>query len=157
LHGDDGELVADAVVQFLRRSQPFLRHGSESRCGPDVDIGLTTHPDRRAGGNGGCHDRRPCQRPGEGAEPRPSVPRIDEPGHHVAGMLGPGEAVTDLMPGTAAGSLAGALGVATQDDGNGTPGVLTVLEAAPAGWLVAAYVVVFAGIALALVRRRDVT
>ena len=75
----------------------------------------------------------------------------------VAGMLGPVETVTDLMPGTAAGSLAGALGVATQDDGNGTPGVLTVLDAAPAGWLLAAYVVVFAGIALAFVRRRDVT
>jgi len=75
----------------------------------------------------------------------------------VAGMLGPVETVTDLMPGTAAGSLAGALGVATQDDGNGTPGVLTVLDAAPAGWLLSAYVVVFAGIALALVRRRDVT
>jgi ABC-2 type transport system permease protein len=75
----------------------------------------------------------------------------------VAGMLGPVEAVTDLMPGTAAGSLAGALGVATQDDGNGTPGVLTVLDAAPAGWLLSAYVVVFAGIALMFVRRRDVT
>ncbi|HZY28806.1 MAG: ABC transporter permease [Jiangellaceae bacterium] len=75
----------------------------------------------------------------------------------VAGMLGPVEAVTDLMPGTAAGSLAGALGVATQDDGNGTPGVLTVLDAVPAGGLLAAYVVVFAGVALAFVRRRDVT
>jgi hypothetical protein len=75
----------------------------------------------------------------------------------VAGMLGPVETVTDLMPGTAAGSLAGALGVATQDDGNGTPGVLTVLDGASAGWLLAAYAVVFAGVTLAFVRRRDVT
>jgi ABC-2 type transport system permease protein len=75
----------------------------------------------------------------------------------VAGVLGPVEAVTDLMPGTAAGSLAGALGVATEGDGDGAPGVLTVLDAAPAGWLLGAYVVVFTGVALALVRRRDIT
>jgi ABC-2 type transport system permease protein len=75
----------------------------------------------------------------------------------VAGMLGPVEAVTDLMPGTAAGSLAGALGAATESDGDGTPGVLTVLDAAPAGWLLTAYVVAFAVAALALVRRRDVS
>ena len=75
----------------------------------------------------------------------------------VAGVLGPVEAVTDLMPGTAAGSLAGALGAATEGDGDGTPGVLTVLDAAPAGWLLGAYVVVFTGVALALVQRRDVT
>jgi hypothetical protein len=74
----------------------------------------------------------------------------------VGGMLGPVEAVTDVMPGTAAGSLVGALGTAPQADGEGTPGVLTVLDAAPASWLLAAYIVLFAVAAMAIVRRRDV-
>lgn len=74
----------------------------------------------------------------------------------VAGILGPVEAVTNLMPGTAAGSLVGALDVGTEP-GGGTPGVLTVLDAAPASWLLAVYIVVFAAAALTLVSRRDVT
>ncbi|HMG31911.1 MAG TPA: hypothetical protein VK585_17515 [Jiangellaceae bacterium] len=74
----------------------------------------------------------------------------------VGGLLGPVEAVTDLMPGTAAGSLAGALGGTAQSGRDGTPGVLTVLDAAPAAWLIAAYVIAFAVAALALVSRRDV-
>lgn len=74
----------------------------------------------------------------------------------VGGMLGPVEAVTDVMPGTAAGSLVGALGAATEADGDGTPGVLTALDAAPASWLLAGYIVLFAVAAMAIVRRRDV-
>lgn len=73
----------------------------------------------------------------------------------VAGLLGPLEAVTDLLPGTAAGSLAGALGGAGEG-GDATPGVLTVLDAAPATLLLVAYMVGFVAITLALVRRRDV-
>jgi hypothetical protein len=50
----------------------------------------------------------------------------------------------------------GALGVSTEPNG-GTPGVLTVLDAAPAGSLLAVYIVVFAATALTLVSYRDVT
>jgi ABC-2 type transport system permease protein len=74
----------------------------------------------------------------------------------VGSLLGAVEAVANVMPGTAAGSLVGALGVGTESDG-GTPGVLTVLDAAPAGLLLAAYIVLFAATTLALVRLRDVT
>ena len=45
----------------------------------------------------------------------------------VATLLGPVKAVTDLLPGTAAGSLAGALGALPPSDPNGTPGVNTIL------------------------------
>jgi hypothetical protein len=41
----------------------------------------------------------------------------------VADLLGPLKTVTDLFPGTAAGSLAGSLGALPQSDPNGTPGV----------------------------------
>ena len=74
----------------------------------------------------------------------------------VGSLLGAVEALTNILPGTAAGSLVGALGVGTESDG-GTPGVLTVLDAAPAGLLLAAYIAVFATTALALVHRRDIT
>jgi hypothetical protein len=50
----------------------------------------------------------------------------------------------------------GTLGVGTESDG-GTPGVLTVLDTAPAGLLLAAYIVLFAATTLALVRLRDIT
>jgi hypothetical protein len=74
----------------------------------------------------------------------------------VGSLLGAVEAVANVMPGTAAGSLVGALGVGTESDG-GTPGVLTVLDTAPAGLLLAAYIVLFAATTLALVRLRDIT
>jgi ABC-2 type transport system permease protein len=74
----------------------------------------------------------------------------------VGGLLGPVETLTEFLPGTAAGSLVGALGVGTEPAG-GTPGVLTVLDAAPAAALLAAYIVLFAVAALTLVSRRDVT
>ena len=75
---------------------------------------------------------------------------------HCAGIL-PGIAVvTDHLPGTAAGSLVGALGAAGVGESGGTPGVFTILGGPTAvGWL-AAYAVGFAAVALLVVRRRDV-
>ncbi|HEU4426860.1 MAG TPA: ABC transporter permease [Pilimelia sp.] len=75
----------------------------------------------------------------------------------VAGLLGPLEAVTDVLPGTAAGSLAGALGALTQSDPNGTPGVTTAVGGTAAVALLCAYVMVFLIASLALTVRRDVT
>jgi hypothetical protein len=75
----------------------------------------------------------------------------------VAGLLGPLEAVTDVMPGTAAGALAGALGALTQSDPNGTPGVTTAVSGTAAVALLCAYLVAFLGASLALTARRDVT
>jgi ABC-2 type transport system permease protein len=74
----------------------------------------------------------------------------------VAGLLGPLEAVTDILPGTAAGSLAGALGAAAQSEPNGTPGVTTILGGTAAVALLAAYLVAFVIGCLALTARRDV-
>jgi ABC-type transport system involved in multi-copper enzyme maturation permease subunit len=75
----------------------------------------------------------------------------------VAGLLGPVEAVTDVLPGTAAGSLAGALGALAQSDPNGTPGVTTTLGGAAAAALLCAYLVAFLAAGLTLTARRDVT
>ena len=73
----------------------------------------------------------------------------------VGALLGPVEAFTTVLPGTAAGSLVGALmeGTANED---GTPGVLDVLSGGQATVMVLAYVVVLPLLALVLVRRRDV-
>lgn len=63
--------------------------------------------------------------------------------------------LTDHLPGTAAGSLAGALRAAPAGE-DGTPGVLDVLSGAAAtGWLVAYLLLACVG-ALVLVQRRDV-
>lgn len=75
----------------------------------------------------------------------------------VGVVWSPLEHVTNLLPGTAAGSLAGALGALPAAAPGGTPGVLTVLTGASALTLLAAYLVLFAGGTAALVRRRDVT
>ncbi|MGN9809504.1 ABC transporter permease [Micromonospora sp. BQ11] len=75
----------------------------------------------------------------------------------VAEMLGPVEAVTDVLPGTAAGSLAGAIGALPQSDPNGTPGVLTTIGGTAAAALLGAYLVAFTAASLALKARRDVT
>jgi ABC-2 type transport system permease protein len=64
--------------------------------------------------------------------------------------------VTDVLPGTAAGSLAGALN-ATPFSEDGTPGVLRIIDGAPATLLLVAYTVVFATAAGLLVVRRDTT
>jgi ABC-2 type transport system permease protein len=73
----------------------------------------------------------------------------------VASLLGPVEAVTKLLPGTAAGSLAGAVGAAPQTTPGGTPGVTTILSGTTALVLLVAYVVVFAGLSARLTARRD--
>jgi ABC-type transport system involved in multi-copper enzyme maturation permease subunit len=75
----------------------------------------------------------------------------------VANLLGPVEAVTDLLPGTAAGSLAGALGALAQNQPNGTPGVQTVITGTTALILLCGYLVAFLGGSLALTARRDLT
>jgi hypothetical protein len=74
----------------------------------------------------------------------------------VANVLEPLEAVTNLLPGTAAGSLPGALGApAFTDGGEGTPGVLTILDGGPAALLLAGYIAAFAIAAGLLITRRD--
>ncbi|WP_127131607.1 ABC transporter permease [Georgenia sp. SYP-B2076] len=74
----------------------------------------------------------------------------------VSGLIDGMPAVTDRLPGSAAGSLAGALGAEGMGAG-GAPGVLDVLGGPAAAWTLAAYLMVFAGAALALLRRRDLT
>jgi ABC-2 type transport system permease protein len=74
----------------------------------------------------------------------------------VAGLLGPVEAVTDVFPGTAAGSIAGALGAVSVDEEGGAPGVLDTLTGAQSTGLLALYIVAFTVVAGVLVTRRDV-
>jgi ABC-2 type transport system permease protein len=73
----------------------------------------------------------------------------------VASLLGALEAVTDVLPGTAAGSLAGALGAAGAAEVGGAPGVLTVLSGAQAIGLLAVYLVAFVVAAALVLTRRD--
>jgi len=75
----------------------------------------------------------------------------------VAQLLGPLETVTDVLPGTAAGSLAGALGATGPGGaaGTGTPGVLTTLTGTSATGLLVAYAVVFLVVMAVAVQRRD--
>jgi hypothetical protein len=75
----------------------------------------------------------------------------------VAELLGPVEAATDLLPGTAAGSLAGALGALPPSDPNGTPGVTTAIGGTAAVALLSAYLLAFVAASLALKARRDIT
>lgn len=70
----------------------------------------------------------------------------------VAGIFGPIEAVTDVLPGTAAGSLAGALRTV---DGPATPGVLDILTRGESLALLAGYLLVFGGGTVWLMTRRD--
>jgi ABC-2 type transport system permease protein len=72
----------------------------------------------------------------------------------VENLLGAVEALTHVLPGTAAGSLVGSIiGV---DAGGGTPGVVDTISGTQAAWTVLAYVVALPLLSLALVRRRDV-
>ncbi|WP_028637338.1 ABC transporter permease [Nocardioides sp. URHA0032] len=72
----------------------------------------------------------------------------------VGNLLGAVEALTHVLPGTAAGSLVGSIiGV---DAGGGTPGVVDTISGTQAAWTVLAYVVALPLLSLALVRRRDV-
>jgi ABC-2 type transport system permease protein len=75
----------------------------------------------------------------------------------VAQLLGPLETVTDVLPGTAAGSLAGALGATGPGGaaGTGTPGVLTTLTGTSATGLLVVYAVVFLVVMAVAVQRRD--
>lgn len=73
----------------------------------------------------------------------------------VASLLGPLETVTNVLPGSAAGSLAGAIGATTQSEEGGAPGVLTVLTGPEAIGLLLAYLVAFTGLAALLMVRRD--
>jgi ABC-2 type transport system permease protein len=75
----------------------------------------------------------------------------------VGEIWSPLQRVTDLLPGTAAGSLAGALGATPVTAPGGTPGVLTTLGGASSLALLSTYAVGFVAVTAALVRRRDVT
>jgi ABC-2 type transport system permease protein len=74
----------------------------------------------------------------------------------AANLLAGLATVTDHLPGTAAGSLAGALG-ATAAGPDATPGVLTVLSGPSAVLTVALYLVAFVAAAVVLARRRDLS
>jgi ABC-2 type transport system permease protein len=71
----------------------------------------------------------------------------------VADLIGGLAVVTDHLPGTAAGSLVGALGGAA---GDRAPGVQTILTGGTAAWFLLGYLVLFAAGGLALIRRRDI-
>ncbi|TQF74102.1 ABC transporter permease subunit [Rhodococcus spelaei] len=73
----------------------------------------------------------------------------------VGAVLDPIRFVTDYLPGTAAGSLAGGLGGAASD-AERTPGVLTVLGPGLAAAVLAVYLVVFVVATAVVLRRRDV-
>ena len=75
----------------------------------------------------------------------------------VAALLGPVEAVTKLLPGTAAGALAGALGALGEGDPSGTPGVNSLISGPAAVALLTGYLLVFLAATVALTTRRDVT
>ncbi|MEU2105745.1 ABC transporter permease [Nocardia sp. NPDC019255] len=70
----------------------------------------------------------------------------------VAGIFAPIEVVTDHLPGTAAGSLAGAMRTV---DGPATPGVLQVLSRTESLVVLAAYLALFAVGTIWLMRGRD--
>jgi hypothetical protein len=73
----------------------------------------------------------------------------------VANLINELEYVTNVMPGTAAGSMAGALGATAEGNGEGAPGVLTVLTGVESATLLTAYLVVFVVAAAFTMRRRD--
>lgn len=75
----------------------------------------------------------------------------------VGSLWSPLERVTDVLPGTAAGSLAGALGATPVSEPNGTPGVLDTLGGGAATGLLTAYVLVFIALTGWLTSRRDIT
>ncbi|MGW6426618.1 ABC transporter permease [Nocardia sp. NPDC055053] len=72
----------------------------------------------------------------------------------VAAIFDPIETFTDLLPGTAAGSLAGAMRTV---GGPATPGVLDILTRGESLALLTAYVLAFAGGTIWLMTRRDLT
>ena len=72
----------------------------------------------------------------------------------VGQLLGWVEGITEVLPGTSAGSLIGSIVGVTP--GDGTPGVVDTIPGDRAAVIVAAYVVVAVVASIALVRRRDV-
>lgn len=70
----------------------------------------------------------------------------------VAAIFSPIKAITDHLPGTAAGSLAGSLRTVS---GPATPGVLDILSREASLVVLAVYVILFASGTVWLVRRRD--
>jgi ABC-type transport system involved in multi-copper enzyme maturation permease subunit len=70
----------------------------------------------------------------------------------VAGIFKPIKVITDHLPGTAAGSMAGAMRTV---QGPATPGVLDVLSRTESLIVLVVYVAIFVGGTLWLVRRRD--
>lgn len=74
----------------------------------------------------------------------------------VGQLLGWVESLTEVLPGTAAGSLIGAVIGLDPDSGDQTPGVLDAVPADRAAITVAGYVVLAVVASIALVRRRDV-
>ncbi|MET9492338.1 ABC transporter permease subunit [Nocardia sp. NPDC006630] len=70
----------------------------------------------------------------------------------VAGIFTPIRALTDHLPGTAAGSLAGSLRTTT---GPATPGVLDILTRDQSLLILAAYIVLFVAGTVWLIHRRD--
>lgn len=74
----------------------------------------------------------------------------------VASVISPLQTVADLLPGTVAGSLAGALG-ASASGPDGTPGVNNVWEGGPATVLLIAYLLAFAFATMRLASRRDLS
>ncbi|HEU4540371.1 MAG TPA: ABC transporter permease subunit [Jiangellaceae bacterium] len=73
----------------------------------------------------------------------------------VAGLIDGLEYVTNVLPGTAAGSMAGALGATAEGSADGAPGVLTVLSGSESALLLVGYTVVFLVVAAVTMRRRD--
>jgi ABC-type transport system involved in multi-copper enzyme maturation permease subunit len=73
----------------------------------------------------------------------------------VARLLDPLQTVTNMLPGTAAGSLAAAAGALPQGTPDGTPGVNTVLDGRTAAFVLAGYLLAFAVGSVGLLRHRD--
>ena len=73
----------------------------------------------------------------------------------VGSLLGPVASLTHVLPGTAAGSLVGAV-IGVEPGTDGTPGVLDVLSATRAVWTVAAYLLAFVVVTLVVTERRDI-
>lgn len=72
-------------------------------------------------------------------------------------IVGAVDVVQRFLPGTNAGALVAALGVGPEGQSGGTPGVTTVVGGAQATCVLLAYLAVFAVVAGALLRRRDIS
>jgi ABC-2 type transport system permease protein len=73
----------------------------------------------------------------------------------VGALLSRVDALTTVLPGTAAGSLVGSI-VGVEPGGDGTPGVVDTVSGPQAAWTLVGYLVLFPLLTLWLVRRRDV-